>query len=1283
MLHRTTIVLILVSAITLGLAASVLAYTPQPDPAPRYSSKAILANGKLYWYCGYGATYTDNKGRIYNENRQSGMSIYDPGTNSWVSSKWDGTGPAGLDNNGNGYPNVEEGSWGGTCQAFAYNDDGDSTKELFQNVGYPCWTGELWRYDPDTDKWSLKNHNNRWAGLRRGTSVLDESTGTVYIMGGASTVALPSGFGKYDFSTDTYTDLPDAPVEMVWHVGAFINGKLYYAGGQQRPVLPPEAPPVDFSTTIWEVNPLANPPTWTAMPNPLLKGVNHAAVAVYNNKMYICGGRTEASPGVFEVISDVQEFDPVTKVVTKVGDLPMAVQGCAAVIAPDGTFYFGSGSQVTASQYGGPINLDWRTTDFNVKPWTWAGNIADDPAYFCYRDWYSGSTISGVVTNPTGGRAGGAVVGVKYTTNAMADANWYTTANSNGEYSIEVPDGSVYVSAWTPECAPSADVLVVVGGGGVIRDLALTKYRGTNLALNMPAYASSSYPDPGCTPDKGVDGTFDTQWVSAQGATGEGYFIVDLGSDQELTGVSCFFGGWYPSDYEVDVMLDADWDPWNPTVWLPGDYTTVYSMSGGTGGYEITPMLLYADPIRFDTPVTARAIRVLFEKTYDGLPGESMRELVAHSTTEEMPPVHCILSGVVTDPEGKPAGGAAVGVKLESDAMADAEWYATANSEGEYSVEFDVLPGPVYVAAWNMECRPTADYVVVVGGGPVTRDLELTEYKGTNLALNMPVIASSIYPDPSIAAEYAVDGTVSTQWASPEGAIGEEYFIVDLGSDQELTGISCLFGGWYPSDYQVDVMPASSGDPLIIFNWVPGAYTTVYSAANRHGGYEITPMVLYADPIRLDPTVTARGIRVLFEKPYDGLVGESIRELVAHSTTQQTPPIHSIYEARRADDGTPVSLIGKFVSEIGGQTTAPPYGGADWDTAFYIQEPDRSSGIRVEYREWLYPGHKVDVYGTVATNAHGERYVDWSTVTNWGFEELPPPLGMTNKSLVTELAQGLLAKAFGKVLSLTADGFMLDDGSDPTGVGVRVLSGNVLPVVEDFVSFTGIVGKREGELVVQCVWPDWTTGTVGPAGWLKVWLMNGYWNVDNPGGDPYYWQVANIDNDFIGEAAIAAFPGLVTGGKTWFSYYQMNNGAGIPLWLPDYVQAFTPPAFAGQKVAYSMIYVYSPVEYSESSPYGLAELRLGSDDGVKVIINGVVSPPADLWVGVEGACTRGCQPDEDFPAVSLNQGWNSVLVKVNQVDPTMSMVVRFMCDEPGSPGSKIPIPGMLYSLYPM
>jgi hypothetical protein len=114
-----------------------------------------------------------------------------------------------------------------------------------------------------------------------------------------------------------------------------------------------------------------------------------------------------------------------------------------------------------------------------------------------------------------------------------------------------------------------------------------------------------------------------------------------------------------------------------------------------------------------------------------------------------------------------------------------------------------------------------------------------------------------------------------------------------------------------------------------------------------------------------------------------------------------------------------------------------------------------------------------------------------------------------------------------------------------------------------------------------------------------------------------------------------------------------------------------------------MIYVYSPVEYSGSSGYGLAELRVGSDDGVKVIINGVVSPPADLWVGVEGACTRGCQPDEDFPAVSLNQGWNSVLVKVNQVDPTMSMVVRFMCDEPGSPGSKIPIPGMLYSLYPM
>lgn len=69
----------------------------------------------------------------------------------------------------------------------------------------------------------------------------------------------------------------------------------------------------------------------------------------------------------------------------------------------------------------------------------------------------------------------------------------------------------------------------------------------------------------------------------------------------------------------------------------------------------------------------------------------------------------------------------------------------------------------------------------------------------------------------------------------------------------------------------------------------------------------------------------------------------------------------SILQAKRLADGAEVKLSERIVS-------------AAYDGIFYVQEPDRSSGIRVKYGQPLYPGARVDVLGRMST-INGERYI--------------------------------------------------------------------------------------------------------------------------------------------------------------------------------------------------------------------------------------------------------------------------------------------------------------------
>ncbi|HUT34462.1 MAG TPA: HEAT repeat domain-containing protein [Planctomycetota bacterium] len=95
-------------------------------------------------------------------------------------------------------------------------------------------------------------------------------------------------------------------------------------------------------------------------------------------------------------------------------------------------------------------------------------------------------------------------------------------------------------------------------------------------------------------------------------------------------------------------------------------------------------------------------------------------------------------------------------------------------------------------------------------------------------------------------------------------------------------------------------------------------------------------------------------------------------------------------------------------------------------------------------------------------------------------------------------------------------------------------------------------------------------------------------------------------------------------------------------WLIEFDKT---PGIAGQNaVVYLRTRVQSPAKQE-------ARIEAGSDDGIKVWLNGKV-------VHANNA-TRPCSPGSDKAKVTLNEGWNDLLVKVTQGGGEWSVCLRF------------------------
>lgn len=216
---------------------------------------------------------------------------------------------------------------------------------------------------------------------------------------------------------------------------------------------------------------------------------------------------------------------------------------------------------------------------------------------------------------------------------------------------------------------------------------------------------------------------------------------------------------------------------------------------------------------------------------------------------------------------------------------------------------------------------------------------------------------------------------------------------------------------------------------------------------------------------------------------------------------------------------------------------------------------------------------------------------------------------------------------------------------------------------EDYYPMAGPVDLSTGSLTysttdasVSTVAGDLTTGRTynsnsyatgyqsNSAGYVTSWLVNG----------PYYED--NIDNRFntsyLSEANIKPSKGLVSNNRVWSETSSQDNQPII-----DLIKSYNGLGFQNtdNMSTYASTYVFSPTDRA-------TQLKMGSDDGIKVWLNGAMVYSNNI--------TRGVTLDSDTASINLKKGWNRLLVKITQGTGGVGFAIRF-CDSQGNPFSDL------------
>jgi len=161
--------------------------------------------------------------------------------------------------------------------------------------------------------------------------------------------------------------------------------------------------------------------------------------------------------------------------------------------------------------------------------------------------------------------------------------------------------------------------------------------------------------------------------------------------------------------------------------------------------------------------------------------------------------------------------------------------------------------------------------------------------------------------------------------------------------------------------------------------------------------------------------------------------------------------VRSLGELRMLTDGTRVRAGGVIVTADAASAGA-----------VYVQQPDRSSGIRVETGSQAAEGTLVAVEGTLATKPSGERFLQDALILSSASGAGAVPMGARCSAIGPHGTGpgnvGLLMRTWGRVVSAGPRFITIDDGS-VAGGGLKVVApvGVTLPATGSFAAVTGVV----------------------------------------------------------------------------------------------------------------------------------------------------------------------------------------------------------------------------------
>jgi len=247
--------------------------------------------------------------------------------------------------------------------------------------------------------------------------------------------------------------------------------------------------------------------------------------------------------------------------------------------------------------------------------------------------------------------------------------------------------------------------------------------------------------------------------------------------------------------------------------------------------------------------------------------------------------------------------------------------------------------------------------------------------------------------------------------------------------------------------------------------------TDIYLARMSAYGYIIDPggiVVPQGTYPELRPTVVAAGADygAVFYDKFINWINRLEGRICAETTTT---PVATIRDLKSLPNGTRISISDKIATA--GTDQLPGY--------FYIEETDRTSGIKVVSGDPAREGKLTSVKGTLQT-VNGERQITATWIGIGLTGTVPDPFSMSITSLggpaLNEYTPGvkggrgvnnigLLVRIWGKVTSTGAGYFYVDDGSiliiseehsEPLPAKVICGTGVTPPALNSYVTVTGI-----------------------------------------------------------------------------------------------------------------------------------------------------------------------------------------------------------------------------------